>query len=523
MANSQPQSRREFMRRVGVGMVTASVGSRLAGDLGFSTAFADDGPDRLSFGRLEPLVALMQETPAGRILPALSERVAQGTSLRDLVAAAALANSRAFGGEDYVGFHTLMALTPAYHMSSELPEARRALPIFKVLYRNTNRIQEHGGVRNEVLHPVSAGMLPQDRNAGEVLREQVRGRQINPAEQTLAAIAARDADEAFNSMVMTVQDATEVHRVVLPYRAWDLVGLIGREQALTLLRNSLRYCLRSESNERYVQSLGPVRGILPRLLEQHHLLDRPLGTRRPEDAWVDRFSRTLFASSPDQAAGAVAEALADGIEPEVIGEAISLGANQLVLRDEGRPARQAAPNRPIGSVHGDGIGVHASDSANAWRNMSRLGNPRNKAACLILAGYQLAQDRSNRGGDFLNWQPYPRAEARDRFRDSEPEAVLRHAEEAIRNRDQAGATAAIHRYGELGHPPRAAFDLLLKYAVSEDGALHAEKYYRTVCEDYAATRAAFRWRHVVGLARVTASAYGQPAPGYEEACRLVGA
>jgi hypothetical protein len=64
-------------------------------------------------------------------------------------------------------------------------------------------------------------------------------------------------------------------------------------------------------------------------------------------------------------------------------------------------------------------------------------------------------------------------------------------------------------------------DLLLKYAISEDGALHAEKYYRTASEEFAAVRPAFRWRQLVALARVTASEYGQPAPGYAEACRLL--
>jgi hypothetical protein len=53
--------------------------------------------------------------------------------------------------------------------------------------------------------------------------------------------------------------------------------------------------------------------------------------------------------------------------------------------------------------------------------------------------------------------------------------------------------------------------------VSEDGSLHAEKYYRTVCEEFAATRPALRWRQVVALARVTASEYGRPAPGMAEA------
>jgi hypothetical protein len=73
----------------------------------------------------------------------------------------------------------------------------------------------------------------------------------------------------------------------------------------------------------------------------------------------------------------------------------------------------------------------------------------------------------------------------------------------------------------LGHAPRPVFDLLLRYAVSEDGALHAEKFYRTVSEEFAATRAAFRWRYPVALARVTASEFGRPAAGMAEARALL--
>jgi hypothetical protein len=65
------------------------------------------------------------------------------------------------------------------------------------------------------------------------------------------------------------------------------------------------------------------------------------------------------------------------------------------------------------------------------------------------------------------------------------------------------------------------FDLLLRYAISEDGALHAEKYYRTASMEFAASRPSFRWRQLVALARVTASEYGLPAPGYAEACQLL--
>ena len=65
------QSRRDFLKDVGKGVVVASVGSGLAADLGFSPAFAEQGTERLTFGTLEPLVTLMQETPAARLMPLL--------------------------------------------------------------------------------------------------------------------------------------------------------------------------------------------------------------------------------------------------------------------------------------------------------------------------------------------------------------------------------------------------------------------------------------------------------------------
>ena len=102
-----------------------------------------------------------------------------------------------------------------------------------------------------------------------------------------------------------------------------------------------------------------------------------------------------------------------------------------------------------------------------------------------------------------------------------PAYLLAEAELAIRSNDQARASAIVHRYGELDLPARPVFDLLRRYAVSEDGALHAEKYYRTVVEEFGSTRKAFRWRQLVGLSRVTASEYGRPAPGYAESRDLL--
>lgn len=512
------RSRREFLVSVGQGMLVAGVGYHAALELGLSPAMAEEPAD-ITFGSLEPLVCLMQETPVEKILPELVARLNNGASLKDLTAAAALANARAFGGEDYIGFHTLMALGPAFGMSNELPSERRALPVLKVLYRNTNRLQEKGGRKNEVIKPVQPATLAEGASVANELREAVHRRDMNGADQVLAAAVRRSPEEAYNALLETVEENDDVHRVVLAQRAWDLLGLVGRENALTMLRQSVHYCVKNE--EYAIRYATGLRAVLPKVLDQFNLIGKPLGERDADDAWIEATSQAIFKVTPAQAAEIAAAALAEGMKPAALGEAIAVAANQLVLRDAGRTEREVQPRKPLGSVHGDSIGVHACDSAHAWRNMARVANARNTAACLIAAAHQVAHDRVNRGGKFLEWQPRPFPEHLEKVVAKDAEGLLKELDGAIREQNQAGAAAIVHRYGELGFNARPVFDVLLTYATSEDGALHAEKYYRTASDDFATIRPAFRWRQLVALARVTASESGQPAPGYAEACKLL--
>jgi hypothetical protein len=508
-------TRREFLAGVGKGMLIGSVGSALAFDLGLAPVFADDDGGRLSFGTLEPLVGLMQETPPNKLQPRLVEKLKSGTDLRTLTAAGALANARTFGGQDYVGFHTIMALAPAYEMARELPESLRPLPVLKVLYRNTHRIQEFGGRKNEVLHPVEPAALEKGTGGGELLRAATRSGNYDQAEQTFAALAKQPVGEAFNHLQYVVQDEVNVHRVVLAWRAWALLDFTGEKHAHTLLRQSVRFCVTHDKN---IRPKPGIQTVLPKMLDQYRLLSRKLGKREADDAWVDELSRTIFAGTREQAADAVAAALAEGFDPEVVGEAISVAANLLLLHDPGRD--QAIMNngkKPLGSVHGDSVGVHASDAINAWRNIARVSNHRNAVASLIVGAYHTAGQAGR-----ATKQPYPLPEHLEQVRGKDPQKLLEDADIAIRENDQFRTCAIIGRYGELGLAARPVFDLLLRYATSEFGALHAEKYYRTVSEEFVKTRAAFRWRQLVALARVTASEYGNPAPGYQEARELLG-
>ncbi len=515
---ARSHSRRGFLADVGRGTLLATLGPALAVDLGLAPkAFADELEGPLQFGDLEPLVCALQETPVERLQSSLAKRLEEGLPLKTLVAAAALANARTFGGEDYIGFHTFMALGPALKMSALMPKGSEALPVFKVLYRNSNRIQEFGGRESETLHGLSASTPVNETNA-DALHDAIRSKDVNHAEQMLAAFVANDPRSALDALIPAVQDNPEVHRTVLPFRAWDMQEIVGTQHALTLLRQSLRYCVRLEPHRR--ADWDEHGKMLVSLLDEFHLNGQSPGTKPAEDGFVEHLSQTFATASPMDAARAAASALGEGFQPTVVGEAISLAASLLVLRDGGRLPQWEDRLKPAGCVHGDSVGVHASDAANAWRNLAKVSSGRNVFACLIIGAWQVARDRSGPGN--LLAEPLPVKYHLDRLSVTDADGLLAIMDEHVQNNLQAHATAVAYRYGELGLPAERLFRTLLKYAVSEDGALHAEKYFHTVWDDFHSTRPSARWRHLVSLSRVTASEFGKPAAGQAEARELLG-
>jgi hypothetical protein len=511
------RNRRAFLAEVGRGMLISSLGAAAAVDLGLAPAIANEDASRVTFGELESLVALMQETPPDDLLPIVVDKLRVGVALKDLVAAGSLANVRAFAGQDYTGYHTFMALTPALKMAGQLSPMHQPLPVLKVLYRNSSRIQSQGAGDHDALHPVEAWTIGSSSLTGANLRDAVRAIDWDLAEAQFLHMADGPPGEAFNHLQYAVQDEVDVHRVVLSWRALAMLDVAGEQYAHTLLRQSLRYCLDAEQRMQekgYARS--PIRELLPRLLEDYGLPAKATANRKADDVWVGQLASVIFSGSREQAAEAVAAALSEGFASEDIGEAISIAANLLVLHDPGRREQNSSKEKPPGCVHGDSVGVHASDSANAWRHISRVGDARNRVSSLIVGAFHTA-GQSN----WVTKEPYDYSAQLSEIRATEANELLAVAEEAIKSNEQARASAAIHRYGDLGLPVRPVFDLMLRYAISEDGALHAEKYYQTVAEEYESTRPAFRWRQMIALARVTASEHGFPAPGYQQARELL--
>lgn len=153
-----------------------------------------------------------------------------------------------------------------------------------------------------------------------------------------------------------MQDDLNVHRFVFAHRTYGLVGLLGKEYSYSLLRQCVRFCadherMRIENN----RPESPIRVLMPKLFDQYKLDGKTLGNRDPGDAAVEQLAQAIYQGPRDRAAEAVATALEEGIDPEVVGEAVSLASNLYVLR-------QGADNW---RTHGDSAGVHSSDATNA--------------------------------------------------------------------------------------------------------------------------------------------------------------
>ena len=190
---SADKTRRRFLADVGRGTLIAAIGSmRRPTSVWHGRRPTSLGQGRLTFGPLERLVALMQETPAERIVPTVIDEWQRGTDLLRLVAGAVLANARTFGGEDYVGFHTMMALgagvssqrrategpaTPADHQGSSTAMPAEFKNAAAAAMRSSSAVEPES---------LASGL-----SGGEALQRKRRGKDMIAAEHTFESSPGR--------------------------------------------------------------------------------------------------------------------------------------------------------------------------------------------------------------------------------------------------------------------------------------------------------------------------------------------
>ncbi len=138
---------------------------------------------------IEPLVRLIEETPQADLLEQVAQRIHQGTTYQEVVAALFLAGIRNVAPRPSVGFkfHAVMVVNAAHLGSLASPDSDRWLPIFWALdqFKNSQAMEQHdSGWR---MTPVNESIVPPAHKAREAWMLQFIGWQH--AEPVLRSLA----------------------------------------------------------------------------------------------------------------------------------------------------------------------------------------------------------------------------------------------------------------------------------------------------------------------------------------------
>src|SRR5438128_1975685 len=244
-------TRRQFLKAAGMSGAALSVGN-----LGFlekvppvsaQEARVTPALVRLNAG-IEPLVRLIEDTPQAELLEQVAQRIRQGATYQQVVAALFLAGVRNIAPRPNVGFkfHAVMVINAAHQESLASPETDRWLPIFWALdeFKKSQAMEQHdSGWR---MAPVNESIVPpphkakaafitamdnwDERNADAAVAGLVRSAGANEIYELFYRYGARD----FRSIG---------HKAIFTGHSWRLLQFIGWQHAEAVLRSLAFACL----------------------------------------------------------------------------------------------------------------------------------------------------------------------------------------------------------------------------------------------------------------------------------------
>ncbi len=117
---------------------------------------------------IEPLVRVLEETPRGKLLEEIADRIHKGTTYREVLAALFLAGIRNVEPRPNVGFkfHAVMVVNSAHLASISSPDSERWLPIFWALdYFKDSQAKNLSESKGWRMAPVDESAVPPARKA----------------------------------------------------------------------------------------------------------------------------------------------------------------------------------------------------------------------------------------------------------------------------------------------------------------------------------------------------------------------
>jgi len=334
-------TRREFLKFAGVGGTTLGLGS-----LAFLTRLppvtaqeARVSPRlvKLDSG-IEPMVRLIEDTPQSEVLEKVVQRIHQGTSYQQVVAALFLVAIRNIQPRPSVGFkfHAVMVVNAAHMTSLSSPQADRWLPIFWALDEfKTSQAEEQrdSGWR---MAPVDERTVPPPQMAKQSFIDAMDNWDEKKADGAVAALArSTGANEIYELFYrFGARDFRDIgHKAIYVANSWRTLQFIGWQHAEVVLR-SLAFALLHHD----LMNTTPNRSDdeADRPWRRNEELAGKIGQQwlngKVDEGATREMLEVLRAGSNSAACDKATELIGRGISPQSIWDALFVSVGELLMR-----------------------------------------------------------------------------------------------------------------------------------------------------------------------------------------------
>src|SRR5262245_47326761 len=473
---------------------------------------------------IEPLVQFVEDTTPDHIVSRTHEKLAAGTSTKDMLLASALAVVRSSDlppGHHGGPLHPLAGLHAVRHIAARLPGEFALLPVI-----------QNVAVANKHIHSPAMGpyLLADAQPVSE--RDDVdatveafhlaafRG-VYNACDHYFLYLLKRLSPMQVLEHLLEVaipKNQLDDHYFLFPVFTWRALEYFGWEYARYIGRAPVRYVTRPTAPALLDE--------VDTLIAKFELLERELrATTGPDEtaaitALVDDIGRCQrFSVVPEL----LARALAEGLSLEGAGEALSVGGSTLFLR----------------SQTGNPMDVHINTGANTRRYLLRqpeLSRRIKLQALLVwntgpevrMAQRMLAPDVQPEPERVASLPFHTQDESLDEIAsliDRLPVGERLPAANLAtwRSTDEVKQAAALaQQYANLDYAPEALITLLGKIACRDNFTeMHAMKHHQATYEEFHATRPSLRWRHLVAAVQAAAISHGRMQGVWEHAADVM--
>jgi hypothetical protein len=473
---------------------------------------------------IEPLVQFVEETTPEHIVARTHQKLASGTSVKDMLLASALAVVRSSDlppGHHGGPLHPLAGLHAVRNIAARLPAEYAHLPVIQ----NVAVANKH--IHSPAMGPfILAEAQPVSENDSveatlEAFRNAVSRGVYNACDHYFLYLLQRLTPMQVLEQLLQVgiaKNQLDDHYFLFPVFTWRALEYFGWEYAKYIGRAPVRYITRPTAPV----SLDEVDGLIAR----YRLLERDLRFATGDDetgavtALADEIGRSdQFAEIPEM----LARALADGLSLEGAGEGLSVGGSTLFLR----------------SQTGNPMDVHINTGANTRRYLLRQPelSLRTKLQALLVwhTGPEVRMAQRMLATDP---QPEPDRVAALPYRTQD--ALLHEIEQLIgrlpvgerlpkanlatwRSTDEVKQAAALaQQYEASGYAPEPLITLVGKIACRDNFTeMHAFKHHQATYEEFHTTRSSLRWRHLVAAVQASAISHGRIQDVYDHAAEVM--